>query len=283
MADAKKYLTAEYREKTWVICESFLDDMFLLEGEDAALLIDTGTGIGDLKGYVETLTDKPVTVVLTHGHVDHAGGVRQFDKVWVHSDDFEAVRTLTVEARRGYAANFLGSLPRNIEKPSFALEDITDYSRDLPELLPLEDGHVFDLGGRKVEVIHTPGHTPGEVVLIDHGARILFSGDAANPNLLMNFPNCPPIETALRALLRVQARESEFDANFNGHIPVIDGKTWPLPDGVLSDCIECMKGVMDGSVPLETAPGMFGRAPRTVAKYGKVMISCDPNNIYIKD
>ncbi len=63
----------------------------------------------------------------------------------------------------------------------------------------------------------------------------------------------------------------------------MDGKTWPLPDGVLSDCIECMKGVMDGSVTLETAPGMFGRAPRTVAKYGKVMISCDPNNIYIKD
>ena len=47
---------------------------YLVEGDERAVLLDTGCGLGDLKAYVESLTDKPYEVVLTHGHVDHAGG-----------------------------------------------------------------------------------------------------------------------------------------------------------------------------------------------------------------
>ncbi|MFJ5760653.1 MBL fold metallo-hydrolase [Neobacillus sp. NPDC093182] len=53
--------------------------MYLVEGTVRAALIDTGTGVGDLKAYIDNLTDKPYFVMLTHGHVDHAMGAPAFD------------------------------------------------------------------------------------------------------------------------------------------------------------------------------------------------------------
>ena len=66
---------AEIGNKTFVINEYGLNAMFLLVGEEKALLIDTGTGVFDLPLLLKTLTDKPVQVVLTHGHPDHAGAI----------------------------------------------------------------------------------------------------------------------------------------------------------------------------------------------------------------
>ena len=62
-------------------------EMYLVVGEQRAALLDTGTGIGDLAGAVRGLTNKPVEVYLTHGHVDHAGGIYSFDRVHVHPAD----------------------------------------------------------------------------------------------------------------------------------------------------------------------------------------------------
>ena len=56
---------------------------YLAEGEEKAVLIDTGCGLGDLRSYVKSLTDKPITVLLTHGHLDHAPGAVQFEKVYM--------------------------------------------------------------------------------------------------------------------------------------------------------------------------------------------------------
>ena len=66
--------------------------MFLVEGSEKAMLIDTATGAGNLKAYVDTLTDKPVEVLLTHGHCDHAGGAAPFEKVYLHPADWELVK-----------------------------------------------------------------------------------------------------------------------------------------------------------------------------------------------
>ena len=63
--------------------------MYLVEGKEKAALLDTGTGIGSLKACVQKLTDKPVMVLLTHGHVDHAMGAPEFEEVYMnHKDDY---------------------------------------------------------------------------------------------------------------------------------------------------------------------------------------------------
>ncbi|QNK39100.1 MBL fold metallo-hydrolase [Caproicibacter fermentans] len=75
--------------------------MHLVEGRRRAALIDTGYGLGDLKGYIESLTDKPYDVLITHGHVDHAGGVGQFEKVYMNHADIPLYqRHCQMETRR---------------------------------------------------------------------------------------------------------------------------------------------------------------------------------------
>ena len=82
-------------------------DMFLVEGEKSAILIDTGYGIGNLKEYVDTLTPLPYEVILTHGHVDHAGGAAAFKKVYLAQKDWELERKHTEEKFRKEFAEML--------------------------------------------------------------------------------------------------------------------------------------------------------------------------------
>ena len=93
-----------------VVCEvakdTYIIDMFgeqspaLLVGTEKALLIDTACGDYDLAGLVQKLTDKPLTVVLTHGHGDHAGGAFQFETVWCHPLDHTMVQNWTTACGR---------------------------------------------------------------------------------------------------------------------------------------------------------------------------------------
>ena len=83
------FIVTDLGRKTWQIDSYHAVSMFLIEGDESAMLIDTGAGIGDLKAQVEQLTDKPVIVVNTHGHLDHTGGNMQFKEVWVDPDDLE--------------------------------------------------------------------------------------------------------------------------------------------------------------------------------------------------
>ena len=74
----------EIAPRTWLISEYKLVNMYLLEGDKAALLIDCGTGIGNVAQTVAQLTDKPLTVAITHGHFDHDGAAALFPAVYIH-------------------------------------------------------------------------------------------------------------------------------------------------------------------------------------------------------
>ena len=75
--------------------------MYLVEGKEKAALLDTGTGIGSLKACVQKLTDKPVMVLLTHGHVDHAMGAPEFEEVYMnHKDDYIYNEHCSLEFRK---------------------------------------------------------------------------------------------------------------------------------------------------------------------------------------
>ena len=128
--------------KTWCINEYGMDAMFLLEGGHKALLIDTGTGTFDIAALCRKLTDKPLMVACTHGHVDHVGGIGYFDEVWLHPDDFEMARTLTPEARKGYVKVLAGM--------SGGLFAVTE-----------EDVKAFAEAGADVILMPAPGTVPG--------------------------------------------------------------------------------------------------------------------------
>lgn len=133
--------------------------LYLIKGENKALLIDTCLGVGDLRRFVENLTDKPMIVVLSHGHVDHAMGAPEFDQVYMNLADKEIFREhKALEIRKNYIQMVLADNMPSIEE--------SDYVPPVePHFNELKDGMVFDLGGINIEIFETPGHTPGSIAV----------------------------------------------------------------------------------------------------------------------
>lgn len=112
------------------------------------MLIDTMTGIRGLKEFVSTLTDLPVQVALTHGHMDHAGGVFEFGRCAIHPADIPMLDGRTLPARMGYVR---GQLQAQGETD---LPDEAAFVPDSPvEFSALQAGDRLDLGGRALEVL----------------------------------------------------------------------------------------------------------------------------------
>ena len=164
----------EVSEKVWVLSDHNFDNIYLIEGKDSALLIDTGIGAADLVSAVKKLTDKPLIVIITHGHPDHCGSNWQFEKVYIHPADSAAAHMLNLpETRANMTANMMGNA-------TLSPEEIYSGPIYNTRLLPLEEGQIFNLGGRFIKVMETPGHTPGEICLLDIGNKLLFTGDNNN-------------------------------------------------------------------------------------------------------
>jgi hypothetical protein len=203
----------------------------------------------------------------------------RWDKVWLHPADWESLSMEYFAENKERLENYpngmaaFGSFDAYDIKP----EQIR-YPEAVPEFLPLEDGQVFDLGGRKVEVIHTPGHTEGEVVFLDPSTRILFSGDACNINLGIMATS---MNTALKGLLKVKARESEFDRNWNSHIGYgSDTTNRSMPPEVLDECIYIMRSIIAGTAEVKVSENSsFKMPPRSYVTYGHTRISFDPKRI----
>lgn len=161
----------------------------LIVGNERAMLIDTGYGYGDLSGFIGTLTDKPLDVVLTHGHTDHCGGNWQFPSVHMNLADtptylwYEATqKSMIIEKfKRDRTATDLPPVwPEDFDEECYLKQHTRHFE-------PLQDRQMFDLGGRKEEIIFMPGHTSGSVVIFDHQTGLLFSGDNISDSLWIFF------------------------------------------------------------------------------------------------
>ncbi len=148
--------------------------VFLVIGSERALLIDTCLGYGNLREVVEKITDKPITVALTHGHVDHALGAPEFSEVYMNLLDVELYQEhCKLDHRLGYMQGNLG--------PDFNIDEsqIVTPNPDL-EFKPLTDQQVFELGGINVSFHHLAGHTAGMMVALIEELEILIVSDACN-------------------------------------------------------------------------------------------------------
>ena len=85
------------------------------------------------------------------------------------------------------------------------------------EFVTVKNGHVFNLGGRQLEVIETPGHTPGSICLVDRENKLLFSGDNNNTAVWLFLPESLHLSTYLISLRNLAARISEFKTILPGH------------------------------------------------------------------
>lgn len=185
--------------------------MHLICGECGALLLDTGYGIGNLKSVIEQLTDKPVSVFNTHWHGDHTGGNSQFENVYMHEFDIPYWKdSLSCEAGR--------MLPTTLAFSQDAVIPLSDKF-----VRAVHDGMTFHLGGRIETIVHMPGHSAGNCMVIDSKTGILFSGDAilSTPTLVID--GFPAVDHA--ELLTVEA----FHTALVQHMKQLNKVKWLCP------------------------------------------------------
>ena len=228
----------------WLYSIKDTDNVFcyLIIGEDKALLYDTVYGIGSLPDIIKTITDKPVIAVLGHGHIDHANGAYQFDKVWLHENDFELCRQHTSAAFRRNILNNLKNnqvLPENFDEDKY-INTVTD------NFIKLNIGYVFDLGGITIEVIGMEGHTSGSIGLLIKEHRVLFNSDAANFHVWMFLPESLSINQYMTMLKRTMLLD--FDIFFIGHSNI------PLPKTDMQKMINIAQNIsIEKSEPYNTS------------------------------
>jgi glyoxylase-like metal-dependent hydrolase (beta-lactamase superfamily II) len=165
--------------EVWAIIHEAVDGTwdpwcYLIAGTKRNLLIDTGTGMGNLKSLIEEIGGgKDLIVAVTHAHPDHIGGCPAFSQVCCHRNSIpEIEKTLEDETRV-----FCFDKTRKDAWFKFEVNDLVPFKKY--EIAPCEDGKIFDLGGGKmIELCFLPGHTPGLAAFIDPADRLLFPGDA---------------------------------------------------------------------------------------------------------
>jgi len=247
--------------------------MYLLIGRERALLIDTAYGFTDVPAAIKSFTDLPLTVVNTHGHLDHMHGNHLYPEVYLSAKDEE------VFARHNdpnYLIELLKAIAAQNKIPAFLLKlpalHVKDITASCPSVhKPLPDEMFFELGERRVSVLETPGHTAGSICLLDEKNGWLFSGDNnCEPGVLLNFPESSSVAVFRDGIhrLRILADSGRIVKMFPSH------QTTPLEPEHLKKFEAACDAFL--SLPLEEQ-----KKARAVGNYvcGGLTLSLGPNSV----
>jgi hydroxyacylglutathione hydrolase len=256
-------------DKVWCINDHGNDNIYLVEGNEKALLIDDGLGVADLAGFLKSMTNLPLLVVNTHGHPDHTGGNFQFKEVYAHPADFEQIGFF---CGKDYHIDEIKRVKKNSpDFASFLIKDLTDYK--LPELIPVETGYIFNLGERKLEVIEVPGHTKGSICLLDADNKLLFTGDNNNTMVWLFLQGCLPLETYLKSLKNLETYSEKYNTILPGHGD-------PLDKNIINELIKCAQNILDGTCKGEKYESFAGDG--MICRYKGSSIAYNPDNLFIR-
>lgn len=180
--DKDTYIISEYRHWEESHC-------YLLNGERYSLLIDTGLGIENIQEQVVKLTDKPVIAVATHIHWDHIGGHKYFPNFYAHEEEINWLNgefPLTMEQIKNFVIEDC-DLPEGFDVNNY------QFFQGMPAKV-LKDQDIIDIGGRKIQVLHTPGHSPGHMCFYEENRGYLFTGDLIYiGTLFAYYPSTDPV------------------------------------------------------------------------------------------
>lgn len=201
------YEIVELAENVYHIHDSLGVYCTLITGTHSALLVDTGYGFNDLVSCIRSITDLPIMVINTHGHVDHIQGNRHFKEVMIHPGDRTMSHfhsTFLVKTHVHHKKEYMLTAPES--------RHVKDYYRlNKYRTRAVKDGQVIDLGNTKIEIIHTPGHTKGSICLLDHGHRLLLTGDTVSSLVWLFLPDSCSLPTYRASLAKLWSRRSEYD------------------------------------------------------------------------
>ena len=162
----------------------FRANLYHVEGTDADLVIDFGTGLRSLRDFLDIEVGKPVIALATHVHIDHVGSFHEFEHRIGPQVEAESFRTMNDEATlAGYFRQHAEAVSRQ-PSPDWSQQDYEITPAPLTEVVA--EGSHIGIGNRTFEVLHLPGHSPGSMGLLDHANGIFFSGDAIYDDTLID-------------------------------------------------------------------------------------------------
>jgi glyoxylase-like metal-dependent hydrolase (beta-lactamase superfamily II) len=212
---------------------------YLIVGDKRALLFDTGMGIGDLKKVTTQLTRLPIVVLNSHTHDDHVGSNWQFDTIYSMDTPFtrKNAQGSRADAQAEVApGEICGDLPAGFDPKTYVTRPwkITAY---------VHDGERIGLGGRALEIIATPGHTPDSIALFDHANGLLFTGDTYYPAPIWLYRPETDLDAYARSIGRLAALAPQVKLVLGQHnIPVASPT-------VLPRLVAAFEAVRSGKVP----------------------------------
>jgi len=238
------YRAEESAENIKAIFSATGEILYLVEGEKDAVLIDTCLGVGHLRDFTKTLTQKPVTVLLTHGHVDHALGAPEFERVYMNEKDCKLFQEHSpIEERKGYLQATLGERFNQLDESAYVPPELDK------EFLELREGMSFDLGGTHIDVYELPGHTQGSMIFLIREQKILILGDACNNSTFLFDQHSSSVEAYREELIRVREQVAgKFERVFLSH-HVMETDT-DILDNMIAVCDEILNGKAD-DIPFE--------------------------------
>jgi glyoxylase-like metal-dependent hydrolase (beta-lactamase superfamily II) len=209
---------------------------YLIVGHKQALLFDTGMGISDIRKVTSQLTSRPVVVLNSHTHDDHVGGNWQFN--FIYGMDTAFTRNNARGSRQDAQAEITpdqlcGDLPRNFDSKFY-------QTKPWRISLFVHDGFKIDLGGRALEILFTPGHTPDAISLLDRENGLLFTGDTYYPAPIWLFRPETDLDAYVNSVKRLAALAPQLKLVLGAHnIPVAQ------PD-VLPKLLDAIQAVRSG-------------------------------------
>jgi glyoxylase-like metal-dependent hydrolase (beta-lactamase superfamily II) len=230
---------------------------YLIEGTIKAALIDTGTGIGNLKAKLNDLTDLPLVILNTHGHVDHTGGDQNFDEVWISEQDKDL---LPLHGSPMYRKNFAEFFLKFSGKEDLSFDESEFPVNPNIRYRFLKGGDTIYLGGRHLTCIPVPGHTRGSIGYLDSGSGSFFAGDCGNPSTFLFGKESTTVEEYRESLAALWDLQGEFDYYYIFH------DLESIPKTCITDLIECCDDALmgkDSGIPFVFPFGEFNN-PNTV-------------------
>ena len=166
--DDRTFGIAEYGQ--WMKIHSYL---FI--GDKKAIIADTGLGVGNIRRIVDALTDLPVHVITTHAHWDHTGGNHLFDSFSAHELERDWIENSGDRFRKDIS-DWLVKEPFTKDPPlEFDRSKFKPFGGKVEHCH--DDSDVFDLAGRTLEIIHTPGHSMGHISVYEKATGLLCTAD----------------------------------------------------------------------------------------------------------
>jgi glyoxylase-like metal-dependent hydrolase (beta-lactamase superfamily II) len=211
---------------------------YLVLGKEKAALVDTGCGIGNVKELAREFTELPTMVVNTHSHYDHIAQNYLFDEVAIFDCPYSREA-----AKKGHTREEMASLLADgmLSKPLPLDFDRANYH--VPLFTPskwLKDGDVIDLGHRRLEVIHTPGHSPDSICLLDRNARLLWTGDIFYTGAIYTHLPGGDLDAFIRSYEKITGLSSQFERLMPSH-----NEPWIEKD-ILNKVLEAARGIRAG-------------------------------------